>query len=68
MIYWVNVPDKNIKKLTSYFKNIIPIFQHSIIPYMGQKLKIYKTNLNSISYIKSEMLECGDYNAHGYRI
>jgi hypothetical protein len=30
MICWVNVPDKNKKKLTSYFKNIIPIFHFTI--------------------------------------
>jgi hypothetical protein len=33
-----------------------------------QKLKIYKTYLNSISYVNSKILECGDYHAHGDRV
>jgi hypothetical protein len=35
---------------------------------LRQKLKFYKTHLNSLIYRNSEMLKCGDYNAHRYRI
>jgi len=52
IVYWENEPDKNIKKQGTSFKKhypITPIFQHFIIPCIGQKLKYPKTPLTSTS-------------------
>jgi hypothetical protein len=41
-----------------------------MLEYWNIGIMIYWDLLSgiSISYIKSEMLECGDYHAHGYWI